>query len=120
MSLVPSAGQDAFAGVSSRLTSLATTLADPKAAKLVAPSAVAVELNEIADLTFDGLEELEFSPSPRAANLAPAVSDAIDGMEQLASQIQKTPDVMTAAATVEAISGWAELTSGATIALHRL
>ena len=119
MSLVPTTGQSVLGDVSMRLSTLATTLSTPASSKLVAPTAVSAELNDLSDLTSVGLGELEFS-SGRAAQFAPAIEDAMIGMGTLADSIAKDPAAMTAPSTVDAISGWAQLTEGASSALHRL
>lgn len=118
MSLVPTTGQSVLGDVSTRLSSLATTLSTPASSKLVAPAAVSTELNDLADLTSVGLGELEFSS--KGAQYVPAVEDAMTGMSNLADSIAKDATVMTAPSTVDAISGWARVTSGASLALHRL
>jgi hypothetical protein len=120
MSLVPTTGQSVLGDISTRLSSLATTLSTPASSKLVAPAAVSTELHDLADLTSVGLGELEFSSSARAAQMAPAIEDAMTGMGTLADSIAKDPATMTAPSTVDAISGWAQLTAGASSALHRL
>lgn len=119
MSLVPTTGQSVLGDVSMRLGSLATTLSTPASSKFVAPAAVSTELDELADLTSVGLGELEFA-SGRAAQFAPAIEEAMTGMGTLADTIAKDPATMTAPSTVDAITGWARLTAGASTALHRL
>ncbi len=119
MSLMPTAGQDVFSEVSSRLTTLASRLSDTKAPSPIEPSFVAQELDSIALLAGDGISEM-YESSQRAANLAPTVEKALFGMTTLADRIERTPSVATAPATIDAITGWAELSSGAMLAMHRL